>query len=203
MYSIDPFQFLTGGNIVTMALAAFVILLVLKGVRIVPQSENLRHRRTCHIAIDQQFRFVFALGAGDQAHLLAEAAETRPWLHALGACFGADKAAIGALASLTIHPGLAGLHVVETFATESPMVTADIDYHSHEIEYLTPDNSVMLAADADVDAFATAVASAFGDATELARLQAGCRVASETFTLDAMVDNFATGIGDAIATYGR
>jgi len=40
MYSIDPFQFLTGGNIVTMALAAFVILLVLKGVRIVPQSEK-------------------------------------------------------------------------------------------------------------------------------------------------------------------
>ncbi|MBU2889850.1 SPFH domain-containing protein [Celeribacter halophilus] len=40
MYSIDPFQFLTGGNIVTLALAAFVILLVLKGVRIVPQSEK-------------------------------------------------------------------------------------------------------------------------------------------------------------------
>ncbi len=40
MNSIDPFQFLTGGNIVTLALAAFVILLVLKGVRIVPQSEK-------------------------------------------------------------------------------------------------------------------------------------------------------------------
>ncbi|WP_417245437.1 SPFH domain-containing protein [Celeribacter sp.] len=37
---MDPFQFLTGGNIVTLALAAFVILLVLKGVRIVPQSEK-------------------------------------------------------------------------------------------------------------------------------------------------------------------
>ncbi|WP_417262251.1 SPFH domain-containing protein [Celeribacter sp.] len=40
MNSIDPFQFLTGGNIVTLALAGFVILLVLKGVRIVPQSEK-------------------------------------------------------------------------------------------------------------------------------------------------------------------
>ncbi|SFJ50717.1 SPFH domain-containing protein [Celeribacter neptunius] len=40
MNSIDPIQFLTGGNIVTLALAAFVILLVLKGVRIVPQSEK-------------------------------------------------------------------------------------------------------------------------------------------------------------------
>ncbi|WP_175580884.1 SPFH domain-containing protein [Celeribacter sp. HF31] len=40
MNSIDPFQFLTGGNIVTLALAGFIILLVLKGVRIVPQSEK-------------------------------------------------------------------------------------------------------------------------------------------------------------------
>lgn len=40
MNSIDPTQFLTGGNIVTLALAAFIILLVLKGVRIVPQSEK-------------------------------------------------------------------------------------------------------------------------------------------------------------------
>ena len=148
------------------------------------------------------FAFV-ALGAGDQAHLIAEAAKTRPWLHALGARFGADKAAIGALASVTIHPGLAGLHVVETFATESPMVTADIDYHSHEIEYLTPDNSVVVAAEADVDGFASAVADLLGDPVELARLQAGCRVSSETFTLDAMVDNFATGVVDALAAYGR
>ena len=33
-------QFLTGGNIVTLALAGLIILLVLKGVRIVPQSEK-------------------------------------------------------------------------------------------------------------------------------------------------------------------
>ncbi|WP_066704531.1 SPFH domain-containing protein [Celeribacter ethanolicus] len=40
MNSIDPAQFLTGGNIVTLALALFIVLLVLKGVRIVPQSEK-------------------------------------------------------------------------------------------------------------------------------------------------------------------
>ncbi len=40
MNSIDPTQYLTGGNIVTLALAGFIILLILKGVRIVPQSEK-------------------------------------------------------------------------------------------------------------------------------------------------------------------
>ncbi|ATG49802.1 paraslipin [Celeribacter ethanolicus] len=37
---MDPAQVLTGGNIVTLALALFIVLLVLKGVRIVPQSEK-------------------------------------------------------------------------------------------------------------------------------------------------------------------
>ncbi|AVW92782.1 SPFH domain-containing protein [Celeribacter baekdonensis] len=40
MNQFDPYQFLTGGNIVTLALAFFIVLLVLKGVRIVPQSEK-------------------------------------------------------------------------------------------------------------------------------------------------------------------
>ncbi|MGH1489331.1 MAG: glycosyltransferase [Acidimicrobiales bacterium] len=146
------------------------------------------------------FAFV-ALGAGDQAHLLVEAAETRPWLHALGARFGADKAAIAALPSVTIHPGLAGLHVIETFATGSPMVTADIDYHSHEVSYLDDGNSVMLPADASADDFAAAVERLMTDPEELARLQAGCAAAAEVFTLQAMVGNFADGIADALAVY--
>ncbi len=148
------------------------------------------------------FAFV-ALGAGDQAEVLADAAKTRPWLHALGPRFGADKAAIGALAAVTIHPGLAGLHVIETFATESPMVTADISYHSHEVDYLSDDNSIVLDADADAAEFAAAVAGLLGDDAELARLQAGCLAAAATFTLDAMIDNFATGVVDALAANGR
>jgi glycosyltransferase involved in cell wall biosynthesis len=148
------------------------------------------------------FEFI-ALGAGDQAHLLVEAAETRPWLHPLGARFGADKAIVASAASVTIHPGLAGLHVIETFATGAPMVTADIDYHSHEVSYLNDDNSVMLAADASADDFAVAVERLFVDPAELERLKAGCAQASARYTLDAMVDNFATGIGDALTVHGR
>ncbi len=148
------------------------------------------------------FAFV-ALGAGDQAHLLAEAAETRPWLHALGARFGPDKAAIGQLADVTIHPGLAGLHVIECFATESPMITADLDYHSHEITYLSPENSVVLDNGASAGDFADATAKLMDDPARLGDLKDGCRASADVFTLDAMVDNFATGITEALATYGR
>ena len=148
----------------------------------------------------EAFAFV-AIGAGDQARLLADAATTRPWLHALGARFGADKAAVGRLARLTIHPGLIGLHVIEAFATCSPIVTADLDYHSHEVSYLGPDNAVVLPADASAADFADTVDRLFGDPIEMARLAQGCRAASQIYTLDAMVENFAGGIEDALTTY--
>ncbi|MGB5757433.1 MAG: hypothetical protein WBM50_10995, partial [Acidimicrobiales bacterium] len=114
---------------------------------------------------------------------------------------GADKAAVGRLARLTIHPGLIGLHVIEAFATCSPIVTADLDYHSHEVSYLGPDNAVVLPADASADDFAETVEGLFGDPVELARLAKGCLAASEIYTLDAMVGNFAGGIEDALTTY--
>lgn len=140
------------------------------------------------------FEFV-ALGAGDDASILTEAAATRPWLHALGPRFGADKAAIGRRAELTIHPGLAGLHVVDAFATSTPMITADIAYHSHEVSYLEPDvNAVVLDADASPQKMAAAVADLFDDDAHLARLQQGCRDAASIYTLDAMVDRFAAGV---------
>lgn len=150
----------------------------------------------------EDFAFV-ALGAGDEQHRLVEAARTRPWLHPLGARFGADKAAVGEVAELTIHPGLAGLHVVETFATGTPMVTADIDYHSHEVAYLDADNALVLPADASADDFGDAVAGLLRDQRRLDHLRAGCARAAEVYTLDAMVENFAGGVEAALAAGRR
>lgn len=155
----------------------------------------------CAATIDD-FAFV-ALGSGDEADLLVEAARSRPWLHALGARFGPDKAAIGRLASVTIHPGLIGLHVVESFATESPMVAADLDYHSHEFGYLNGGNAVILDGEADADDFAAAVRTLLDGGPKLDQLQAGCRVGAERYTLAAMVENFADGIERALAAGRR
>ncbi len=146
------------------------------------------------------FAFV-ALGAGTEAGSLVDAAATRPWLHPLGARFGPDKAAIGRLATVTIHPGLAGLHVIESFATETPMITEDLDYHSHEVAYLDDDNAVVLPAGAAADDYAAAVERLMTDAREAARLQAGCRVASQRYTLETMVGNFADGVTGALALH--
>jgi len=148
--------------------------------------------------LEPQFEF-FVLGAGNAAHILESAAVDRPWLHVLGPTFGADKAAVGQLAEVMIHPGLAGLHVVESFATSSPMVTADLSYHSHEIDYLRPgENAVVLPASAPSDAFAHTIADLFAYPDRLAQLQAGCSHDAERYSLDQMVRRFAYGIEQAL-----
>ena len=142
----------------------------------------------------------FVLGAGASAPILERAAQTRSWLHVMGPVFGADKAAIGRIARITVHPGLVGLHVIEAFATASPMVTADVAYHSHEVDYLEHGvNAIVLPRFATVRQFADAVAGLFEDETELRSLQAGCRSAASRYTLDAMVTNFAAGVNEALA----
>ncbi len=152
------------------------------------------------VAADRDdFEFI-ALGAGDDAQVLSEAASSRPWLHVLGARFGADKAAVGSIAEVTVHPGLAGLHVVESFATASPMITEDLAYHSHEVDYLSPDNAIVLPRDSTSAQYAEAVSSVLDDRSELQRLQTGCHVAAETYSIDAMVQNFTDGIVEALAS---
>lgn len=141
----------------------------------------------------------FAVGAGSDAAILAEAGQARPWLHVVGPQFGPDKAAIGEVAELTIHPGLAGLHVIEAFATASPMITADISFHSHEVGYLSSGtDAVVLPEYASVIDFAETTAELFADRARLHALQDGCRTAAKRYTLDAMVERFAGGVRSAL-----
>jgi glycosyltransferase involved in cell wall biosynthesis len=143
----------------------------------------------------------FALGAGEELPLLRDASVNRPWLHVLGPTFGADKAAVGRQAELTIHPGLAGLHVIEAFATATPMVTADLPFHSHEVDYLDPGvNAVVLREKASADELADTVARLLASPDELATLQAGCRAAAGVYTLEAMIERFAFGVRSALSS---
>lgn len=142
----------------------------------------------------------FAVGAGSDAELLVDGAARRPWLHVVGPQFGADKAAIGRVAEVTVHPGLAGLHVIEAFATVSPMITANLCYHSHEVDYLTSGtDAVVLPEYASVSDFAETIANLFDDRVMLEALQNGCRSAAAVYTLDAMVERFAVGVRSALA----
>jgi len=142
----------------------------------------------------------FVLGSGTEFGLLKAASVSRPWLHVLGPRFGADKVAIGSVAELTIHPGLAGLHVVETFATGTPMITPDLTYHSHEVDYLADGvNALVLPAEVTAFDYATEVVGLFNDDDRLQELTANAKVSADRYSLSAMVERFAGGIQAALA----
>ena len=142
----------------------------------------------------------FVLGQGDE-RTIEDAAESRPWLHALGSRFAADKAHVGRLADVTIHPGLIGLHAIDAFAFGTPMVTTQLAYHSHEFEYLRDGhNALILGENASAAELGTAAAELLGDRERLAQLQAGCEESASQYTVEAMVDRFAAGIETALAS---
>lgn len=151
-------------------------------------------------AMVNDFEF-FVLGRGSAEHLVDAAARTRPWLHAVGARFGSDKVAIGEVARLTIHPGLLGLHVVDAFAFQTPIVTTEFTSHSHEFDYLDDGvNARILGPDASAIELGAAVSAILRDEELLHILMKGCKESGTVYTLEAMVERFHDGVLGALAT---
>ncbi len=140
----------------------------------------------------------FVLGRGALEQDLFTAAESRPWLHAVGARFGADKAAIAQLAQITIHPGLLGLHVIDSFQTRTPIVTQQGPWHSHEFDYLNEGNAVVLGEEATAAELAEAAVELLRSPDQLDRLRHGCAMSAKRFSLQSMVENFGRGVLGAL-----
>ena len=99
-----------------------------------------------------------------------------------------------------LNPGLVGLSVLDAFALGLPMVTCDLPYHSPEIEYLVDgENGLVLAADTSAAEYGDNVAALMNDSDRLNRLSAGALASAEQYTVEEMVDRFATGILTALA----
>jgi len=141
---------------------------------------------------------LIAVGAGSHAHLFAQAATTRPWLHMLGPQFGVDKALCFALADIFVMPGLVGLAVLDSFAAGLPVATTHYRFHSPEIEYVQQGTNGIITA-FSAKAYADALTSLLQNPTELAALKAGARASAQIYTLKAMVQNFGVGILAALA----
>lgn len=142
---------------------------------------------------------VILVGEGPDQHIVERAASRHPWLHYVGARYGADRVVFLLSAKLLLMPGLVGLAVVDSFAAQVPLFTTDIPIHSPEIAYLENGvNGVMTAA--DVDAYAEAVVHYLGHRDRLEVLRQGCRASSAKYTVENMIENFAAGIVQCLAS---
>lgn len=141
------------------------------------------------------------VGSGPDAYIFEGAAQTRSWLHYVGPKFGIAKARHFKVASVFVMPGLIGLAVLDSFALQTPAVTTLYPFHSPEIEYLENGKNGMITKD-DPKSYASAVAEILTNDKLRERLIEGCRAASITYTLDQMVDNYATGVEKCLAYEG-
>jgi glycosyltransferase involved in cell wall biosynthesis len=144
---------------------------------------------------------LLVVGDCPEAAAVRAAAARRPWMHVLGARFGAEKVRALALGDALLLPGLVGLGILDGFALGLPLITSDVPFHSHEVDYLVDGvNGVMVRDWHSVDAYADAVTRTLGDVARLALLRDGCRRAADTYTMEAMVERFAGGV---LAALGR
>lgn len=138
---------------------------------------------------------LIVIGAGPDQRLVEEAARKHPWIHYPGPCLGSEKVPYFCLSKVMLLPGLVGLGVLDSFALEIPLVTVDLPFHSPEVGYLRDgENGLKLSEDTDPEAYANAVSRLLLDEGERERLQAGCRVAAQEYTIEAMVSQFAAGV---------
>ena len=123
---------------------------------------------------------------------------TYPWLKVVGAKYGREKAGLLAVSDVFLLPGLVGLAILDAFAAGLPFITADVPFHSPEIDYLRHGENGLLTRD-NVEVFATAVADLLGDPARLRRLTAGALATSERYSTDRMAELFYQGIVQALA----
>jgi L-malate glycosyltransferase len=139
-------------------------------------------------------------GAGVHEPLVRGFVESRPWARYLGPRFGPQKAQLLRSADLLLIPSFAGLVVLDSFASGVPLVASADLSHPPETSYIEDEvNGLFIADRGDPQAYGRAVAELLEDRERYERLVQGCRAARETFTIESMVERFASGIEQALA----
>lgn len=136
----------------------------------------------------------FVIGDGVESQIVKDFAEENDnWFHWVGSQYGRDKVKYFKMAQFQLIPGLVGLHIVDSFAFETPIITTQNKLHSVEIAYLVNGvNGIMTP-----NSLAEYVDGVIEVATDLKlqkKLINGCREAAKHYTIENMAANFADGI---------
>lgn len=137
---------------------------------------------------------LLVIGDGPDGNLVRDAAAAQPWIHALGQRKGHAKALYYRLAQVMLNPGLVGLHIVDSFVAQTPLVTQCSAMHSPEYDYLVDGENGVAVADDSVEAYAEAVARLYEQPERLAAMRACCARDAQRYTVENMAANFADGI---------
>ncbi len=142
---------------------------------------------------------MLVVGSGPDQDMITSAADQRPWMTYKKAAFGREKALALAASDVLLVPGVAGLVVLDSFAAGLPLMSAHMEHHPPETEYLRPDvNGVMLDEGATAVEFATALDGLLSSPQRLQQIGRAARASGDVLTIDNMISNFASGIVQAL-----
>ena len=135
------------------------------------------------------------LGGGPEREALEMLRDTLQLAHVhfLGECV--EPALNGAyfrLADVLVIPGLVGLAIVHGFAFGLPLITTSHDFHSPEIEYLSPDNG--LVTPRDEKAYARGIEAVLASPVRLLAMQHAAKVQGERMLVTDSAKRFVEGI---------
>jgi glycosyltransferase involved in cell wall biosynthesis len=138
------------------------------------------------------------VGNGPDRIWLEQAIATAPWIHYMGSKWGRESALFYKMSDLFLLPGSAGLAVVDSFAAGLPLIATELPTHPPEISYLRDGEQGRITAHRPLD-FANAVIDVLTIPNLMAKLRCGAVNAGSKYTMEAMVENFSTGVKKCLA----
>lgn len=133
------------------------------------------------------------IGDGPEEQKVRAAAAQKPWIHAIGPVFAADRVRYFAISEAVLLPVGVGLAVLDAFVTRTPLITTSTETHGPESSYLEHGINGLVS-DVSVEAYAHTIAGYLEDAALRERLRAECAHSAQRYTLANMVERFAQGI---------
>jgi L-malate glycosyltransferase len=138
------------------------------------------------------------IGSGPTAHLAESAATRHPWIRHLGPLTGSSRAEWFRRCRAQLMPGLVGLTIVDSFAAGTPLITTEMPGHSPEIDYLVHGFNGLMSQNT-LDAYVDTVVSFLRSPEDQRRLADGCLISARTYTIDHMIERFASGVLQSLA----
>lgn len=133
------------------------------------------------------------IGSGPDQHIVEKAVASHEWLHYVGPKFGVERAPYFRISDVLIQPGTIGLVIVDSFVAEVPLFTTALSTHGPEIAFLENGSNGCVTANS-LNAYVDAVCTFLNSPTQKQTFVEGCRNSAYKYSMEAMVNNMATGI---------
>jgi len=147
----------------------------------------------CYLVKKQipDFHIIF-IGSGIDEKKVIKASQNENWIHYIGSKFNEEKVKYFKVSDIQIMPYAVGLSILDSFATETPLVTMKDSLHGPEIEYLE-DGINGFISNNNINEFAEKIIDILRYKLYKTILP-NCRLNAEKYSIENMVSNFKNGI---------